>query len=116
MFTPRNIMIVIIAGILGTIANSIIINIMAGAPVMPLILSLGRNAVAIIVALLLIPIFARNANATAWVIALVALTVIPSLLAKFVFGAGAPWTFVLWVNFVYAFVATLVYTVSYRRV
>ncbi|MBU2357500.1 MAG: hypothetical protein KKB02_00985 [Alphaproteobacteria bacterium] len=116
MFTPRNIVIVIIAGILGTIANSIIINIMAGAPVMPLILSLGRNAVAIIVALLLIPIFARNANATAWVIALVALTVIPSLLAKFVFGVGAPWTFVLWVNFVYAFVATLVYAVSYRRV
>ena len=115
MFTLRTIIIVIIAGIIGTIANSIAINILAGADVMPLILSFGRNAVAIIVALLLIPIFARGANVTAWVVALIALTVIPSLLAKFVFGAGATWAFVLWVNFIYAFVATLIYAVSFRK-
>ena len=115
MFTVRTIVIVVIAGIIGTIANSIVINIMAGAPVMPLILSFGRNAVAIIVALLLIPIFARGAGVTAWLTALMALTVIPSLLARFVFGADAPWSFILTVNFVYAVVATLIYAVSYRR-
>ena len=115
MLTPRNLIIVVIAGIIGTIANSIAINIMAGAPVMPLIVSFGRNAVAIIVALLLIPIFARNAGFAAWIIALVALTVIPSILAVFVFGAQAPWAFVLSVNFIYALVATLIYAVSFRR-
>ncbi len=116
MFTVRNIIIVIIAGIIGTIFNSIAINIMAGAEVMPLILSFGRNAVAIIVALLLIPIFARSAGLVSWIIALVALTVIPSLLAVYVFGAQAPWQFVLTVNFIYAFVATLIYSVSFRRI
>ena len=115
MFTLRNIVIVIIAGIIGTIANSIAINIMAGAEVMPLILSFGRNAVAIIVALLLIPFFGRMSAGAAWIASLVALSVIPSLLAVYVFGAQAPWAFVLTVNFVYAFVATLIYAVSYRR-
>lgn len=115
MFTLRNIVLVVIAGVIGTVANSIAINIMAGAEVMPLILSFGRNAVAVIVALLLIPIFGRGAGLSAWIIALVALTVIPSILAVFVFGAEAPWAFVLGVNFVYAFVATVIYAVSYRR-
>jgi hypothetical protein len=32
-----------------------------------------------------------------------------------VFGTTAPWSFVLTVNFVYAFVATLVYAVSFRQ-
>ena len=115
MFTTRNLVLVLIAGIVGTIANSIAINIMAGAEVMPLILSFGRNAVAVIVALLLIPIFGRTGGLTAWITALVALTVIPSVLAVYVFGAEAPWSFVLTVNFVYAFVATLIYAVSWRR-
>ncbi|MEH6653946.1 hypothetical protein [Loktanella salsilacus] len=115
MFTLRTVFVVIIAGIIGTIFNSIAINIMAGADVMPLITSLGRNLIAIIVALLLIPAFARGGNVTAWAFALIALTVIPSLLAKFVFGAAAPWQFVLTVNFIYAFVATLIYAVSYRK-
>lgn len=115
MFTARNIIIVIIAGIIGTIANAIVINIMAGVEVMPLILSFGRNAVAIVVALLLIPFFARHGAFGAWVIALAALTIVPSLLAIYVFGAQAPWDFVLTVNFVYAFVATLIYAVSFHR-
>ena len=114
MFTTRTVIIVIIAGIVGTIMNSIAINILAGAPVMPLILSAGRNLVAILVAVLLIPIFGRTGGAGAWLAALVCLTVIPSILAVFVFGADAPWAFVLGVNFVYAFTATLIYAVSFR--
>jgi hypothetical protein len=39
----------------------------------------------------------------------VALTVIPSLLAKLVFGVGAPWLFVLGVNAVYALAAWATY-------
>lgn len=115
MFTLRNLIIVVIAGIVGAIANAIAVNIMAGSDVMPLILSWGRHAVAIVVALLLIPIFAWRADLGAWIAALVALTAIPSLLAIFVFGAAAPWTFVLSVNAVYAFIATLIYAVSYDR-
>ena len=42
------------------------------------------------------------------------LTLLPSLLAKFVFGADAPWSFVLWVNFIYALVATIIYAACYR--
>ncbi|MFZ3580873.1 hypothetical protein ACOI1H_01720 [Loktanella sp. DJP18] len=115
MFTLRNLIIVAIAGIIGTIANAIAVNIVAGAEVMPLILSWGRHAVAVVVALLLIPIFARRADLGAWILALVALTVIPSLLAILVFGAAAPWTFVLSVNAVYAFFATLIFAVSFER-
>jgi hypothetical protein len=115
MFTFRTVLVVIIAGIIGTIFNSIAINIMAGADIMELIVSFDRNFVAIIVALLLIPIFARGAYVAAWLIALIALTAIPSLLAVLVFGTTAPWSFVLTVNFVYAFVATLVYAVSFRQ-
>lgn len=115
MFTARNIIIVIIAGIIGTIANAIVVNIIAGAEVMSLILSIGRNLVAIAVAMLLIPIFARPAGLGTWIIAVATLTVIPSLLAVFVFGAQAPWDFVLKVNGVYAVVATLIYAVSFRR-
>ena len=58
----RSFIVAVIAGIVGTIANSIAINIMAGADVMPLILSFGRNAVAILVAFLLIPLYARRSG------------------------------------------------------
>jgi hypothetical protein len=65
MFTFRTVLVVIIAGIIGTIFNSIAINIMAGGDIMALIVSFGRKFVAIIVALLLIPIFACGAYVAA---------------------------------------------------
>jgi hypothetical protein len=43
------------------------------------------------------------------VVALAALTVIPSILAKLVFGVGAPWLFVLGVNAIYAVAAWATY-------
>ncbi|RYH02266.1 hypothetical protein EU805_10470 [Salipiger sp. IMCC34102] len=111
----RCFVVAILAGIVGTIANSIAINIMAGAEVMPLILSFGRNAVAILIALLLIPIFGRRPGVVPFVLGVAVLTLLPSLLAKFVFGAEAPWGFVLWVNFIYALVATIIYAACYRK-
>ena len=48
-------------------------------------------------------------------VALVSLTVIPSLLAKTVFGAGAPWLIVLAVNLVYAVAATGVWVGAENR-
>ena len=110
----RNVIVAIIAGIVGTIANSIAINIMAGAEVMPLILSFGRNAIAILVALLLIPLFRGGSAFVAFVLGVVLLTVIPSLLAKYVFAAQAPWSMVMTVNFIYAVVATVIYAATHR--
>lgn len=105
----RIILAVVLAGIVGTIANSIIVAALAPVPLTALILSPGRNAVAILVAILLPVIYAGLAGAGAAVLALAALTVIPSLLAKFVFGVGAPWLFVLGVNAVYAIAAWATY-------
>ena len=109
MLTTRNLIVAAIAGILGCIANSIAITALAGAPLMPLIFSLGREFFSILFALSLIPIFARMSGAAAWVTGFVVLEALSSLSAKLVFGAGAPWGFVLLVNGIYAIVAVAVY-------
>lgn len=109
MLTPRIALAVVAAGIAGTIANSIVVSIAAGLPVEGLILSLGRNLVAIAVAAALPVFFLRVGGIAAWVAGLAFLTVVPSVLAKTVFGVGAPWPFVLAVNGVYAVAATVVY-------
>jgi hypothetical protein len=105
----RRIVAVIVAGVAGTLANSAVVAALMPNGFIPLALSPGRNAVAIAVALLLPAIYAMTSRAAAAIIALVALTVIPSLLAKLVFGAGASWPFVLGVNAVYALAAWAVY-------
>jgi hypothetical protein len=115
MFTSKTVIAAILAGVIGTLANSVAVSALFGAPLMGLIFSFGRLAVAILVALLLIPIFARMERVTAWITALVTLTVLPSLLAKTVFGAAAPLIMVLGVNAVYAVAATLVYVLISRR-
>ena len=105
---------VVVAGIVGTLANSIAVTAAFGAPFVPLALSFGRNAVAILVAALLPAIYRNTAGTTAHLIALVALTVIPSLLAKLVFGADAPWLAVLLLNAVYAVAAIVTYLLIVR--
>lgn len=105
----RIIVAVFVAGIVGTIANSIVVAALTPNEFVPLALSPGRNAVAIAVAVLLPVIYAGMSGIAAAVVALVALTVIPSILAKLVFGVGAPWLFVLGVNAVYAVAAWAVY-------
>jgi hypothetical protein len=99
----------VVAGIVGTIANSVIVAALTPNPFVPLAVSPGRNAVAIVVAVLLPVIYAAMSGVAAAVVALVALTVIPSLLAKLVFGVDAPWLFVLGVNAVYALAAWATY-------
>lgn len=109
MSVGRLILAVIVAGVVGTIANSVIVAALTPNEFVPLAISPGRNAVAIVVAALLPLIYAWTSGAAAAVIAVVALTVIPSVLAKLVFGIGAPWSFVIGVNAVYAVAAWLVY-------
>ena len=99
------------AGIAGTLANAL-----AAALLDPELIRLavepGRYAVAVLVAFA-IPLslaFLRSALAP-WV-ALMALTLLPSLLAKFLFGAGAAWSLVLSLNAVYALAALLFYRLA----
>lgn len=115
MAAVRLILAVVAAGIVGTIANSVVVAALTPNEFIPLALSPGRNAVAIAVAILLPVIYAMTSGAVAAVVAVVALAVIPSLLAKLVFGIGAPWPFVLGVNAVYAVAAWAVYWAIERR-
>lgn len=105
----RLILAVIVAGVVGAVANSVIVAALTPNEFIALAVSPGRNAVAIAVAALLPVIYAWTSGATAAIIAVAALTVIPSILAKLVFGVGAPWLFVLGVNAVYAVAAWVVY-------
>jgi hypothetical protein len=109
MFTPRVAIAVVVAGIVGTIANSIVVAIAVDLPLAGLILSPGRNLVAILVAAALPVFFLRVGGIAAWVAGLATLAMVPSILAKLVFGVAAPWPFVLAVNGVYAIAATLAY-------
>ena len=105
----RLILAVVVAGVVGTVANSVIVAALTPNEFVPLAVSPGRNAVAIAVAALLPVIYARISSVAAAVVGLAALIVIPSVLAKLVFGVGAPWYFVLGVNAVYAVAAWAVY-------
>ena len=110
----KTIVAVVVAGIVGTIANSAAITAAFGAPFVPLAISPGRNLVAILVAALLPLIYGRLTGAAAHLVALLALTVIPSVLAKTVFAAQAPWLAVLLLNGVYALAAIVVYLLITR--
>jgi hypothetical protein len=105
----RLIVAVIAAGVVGTVANSVVVAALTPNEFISLATSPGRNAVAIAVAGLLPVIYAVTSGAVAAIIGVAALTVIPSLLAKLVFGIDAPWLFVLGVNAVYAIAAWVVY-------
>lgn len=109
MSMARMIVAVVVAGVVGTLANSVVVAALTPNAFVPLATSPGRNLVAIAVAALLPVIYARVSGATAAVVALAALTIIPSLLAKLVFGIGAPWPFVMGVNAVYALAAWATY-------
>ena len=109
MRAVRLIVAVIAAGVVGTVANSAVVAALTPNEFIPLVTSPGRNAVAIAVAAVLPVIYAIASAAVAAITGVAALTVIPSLLAKLVFGIGAPWPFVLGVNAVYAIAAWAVY-------
>lgn len=101
---------VIAAGIAGTLINSIaVVFVFPSIDLIGLLAVYGRYLVAIAVAVLIPIIYSQMSGPAATVAILVALTVIPSVLAKLVFGVGAPWHWVFILNFVYAVVAWLVY-------
>ena len=109
MSIPWTILAVVVAGVAGTIANSVIVAALTPNDFVTLATSTGRLGVAIVVAGLLPLIYQQISGATAAVIAVMALTIVPSVLAKLAFGVGAPWGLVLAVNGVYALVALAVY-------
>ena len=111
----RRALAVVVAGMVGTVANSVVVAALTPNAFLPLALSPGRNAVAILVAALLPVIYLTMSGGAAAALAIVALTVIPSLLAKLVFGIGAPWLWVLGFNAVYAVVAWAIYLAIARR-
>lgn len=100
---------VLVAGVVGTLANSAIVAALTANEFVPLAVSAGRNAVAVAVALLLPALFAIMPRIWAALTGILLLDLVPSLLAKTVFGVGAPWGFVLGVNAIYACAALLTY-------
>lgn len=106
----RIVIAVIVAGIAGTLANSALVAALTPNEFAPPAASPGRNAVAVLLPLL----FATLPRLPAAAASLAALAVVPSILAKTVFGIGAPWGFVLGVNAVYALGALIVYTAIVR--
>lgn len=107
---------VVLAGIGGTIVNALAAWQWLGADPLPLALSPGRNGVAIAVAAALPIMLPRVAGIWGWLFALVVLTVVPSLLARYLFGLGAAWQTLLLLNAAYAAAACLIYrAVAGRR-
>ncbi len=108
--TVRTAIAVIVAGIVGTLANSVAVVIaIPGIDLLELLAVPGRYLVAIAVCALLPFIYAQMSGTNAAVVSIAALTIIPSVLAKLVFGVGAPWIMVLFLNLIFAVVAWIVY-------
>ena len=105
----KHILAVIVAGVAGTLANALAVAAFVNPELIRLALVPGRYGVAVAVALAIpLCLWLVRGRAAPWA-ALALLTVIPSLLAKFVFGAGAPWHLVLALNAVYGFAALVAY-------
>jgi hypothetical protein len=100
---------VVLAGVVGTIANAVAAAIVVSPASIRLALVPGRYTVAIVVAASLPFILSLVRQPISPMLGLVVLTVIPSLLAKLVFSARATWSIVLLLNAVYALVTLAVY-------
>lgn len=109
MSIARLVTAVLVAGVIGTLANSAVVAALTPNSLLSLALSPGRLSVAVVVAGVLPAAFALMSLLPAVAVSAVLLTVVPSILAKTVFGVGAPWNFVLMVNAVYAIAAILAY-------
>jgi hypothetical protein len=120
MLTGRTVAAVVVAGLIGAVANNVFVAVIMQVSGLGLDLALqlaqrpGRYAIAIAVAALL-PLLARLSGPLAWAAALVLLTVIPTLLAKLVFTPDAPLIWALAANLVYAGAAVATYALIARR-
>jgi hypothetical protein len=103
---------VVLAGVAGTVANALAAAIVVSPASIRLALVPGRYAVAVVVAGTLPFIFSLARQPISPMLGLVVLIVVPSLLAKLVFSAPAPWSIVLLLNAVYALVALAVYALA----
>lgn len=110
----REIAAVILAGIAGTLVNALAAGLVVSADIVHLVSVPGRYGVAIVVAALLPALWRAMDRAGAVVAGLVLLAVIPSLLAKLVFGAGLAWGLVLLLNLFYAGGAVVTYVLVAR--
>jgi len=109
IFTTRVLIAVIVAGIVGTLANTFALALVASPDRMALALVPGRYAVAIALCVAL-PFLVRKIGGIGFfTIGILWLTVAASVLAKLVFGVGAPWIMVLGFNLIYAVAAIAAY-------
>lgn len=105
---------IILSGIFGTLANSAVVAYAADISFSALATSSGRNLVAILVATL-IPFVLKSMTGTKGLVMATGLAaLVPSLLAKLVFGLPFSWVFVLAVNLVYAVAAVSAFLVLER--
>ena len=103
------------AGIAGTLANAAVAAAIVNPELLSLVLVPGRYVVAVLVALAIpLCLTVLRERLAPWA-ALALLALIPSLLAKLVFAAAAPWHLVLLLNGLYAAVALLTYMLCAGR-
>jgi hypothetical protein len=107
---------VVLAGVAGTIVNAVAAAVVISPAAIKLALLPGRHLVAVLVAGTLPLIFSMAPQPISSVLGIVVLTVVPSLLAKLVFSAPAPWLIVLLLNAVYALVALAVYIFAASKI
>jgi hypothetical protein len=113
--TVRQIIATVVAGVVGNVVNAVAASILVNPDLIHFALVPGRYLVAILVAAL-IPLFMALVGGTpALVLSFVGLTVVPSLLAKLVFGSAAPWILVLVLNAIYAIAAMVTYKAIVRN-
>ena len=100
---------VVLGGIAGTLVNSVAVSLVVGAPYLALVTSWGKYVVAIGTAALFIWFYHKTPHTVAAILSLVTGILIPSIVAKGIFGAGAGWAVVFFLNAIYAVVALFVY-------
>lgn len=105
---------VVLAGIAGTLANTLAAMAVFGADRWTLATVPARYGVAILVALALPGLDRLLPSKWSALAGFAALTILPSLNAKLVLGVGAPWGLVLALNAVYALAALVVYRLIRR--
>ena len=109
IFNTRVLIAVVVAAITGTLFNAAAVAIAVSPDRLALALVPGRYLVAIALCLAL-PFLSRQFDRP-WffIIGILWLTVAASVVAKLVFGVGAPWPMVLGFNLVYAVAAIAAY-------
>ena len=107
--TVRKIIATVLAGVVGNVVNAVAASIMVKPDLIYFALVPGRYLVAIIVAALIPLLMALVGGMPALLLSFVGLMIVPSLLAKLVFGSAAPWILVLVLNAIYAIAAMATY-------